>query len=169
MRLISKKLRLRSLENNIFALVDVEDFDRIIYQSWYLFDSHRVSYVRGRDGILLHRFVLDVSQDVEVDHVNHNGLDNRKSNLRVCTSRQNSMNCRGKRKWVGRASKYKGVCLHSCGLWQAEIRIYGKKQYIGLFTSEVHAARAYDYMATEFFGSFACLNFPVEAINEINF
>ncbi len=87
-----------------------------------------------------------------VDHKNRNKLDNRRSNLRVATPRENASN-RGPR---AHTSRFKGVTWHRCGRWQ--VVCAGK--YVGLFVDESSAAAAYDRAAHERYGSFAYLNFP---------
>ena len=94
-----------------------------------------------------------------VDHINRNKLDNQVCNLRYATASQNMMN---KTKQIGRktSSQYKGVTLEKkSGKWIAQIRIGGKRNYLGIFTSEEEAAMAYDLKAEEAHGEFAVLNF----------
>jgi hypothetical protein len=101
------------------------------------------------------------------DHVNHNGLDNRKANLRPATHTQNVWH---RRKFNGRTSggfklasrsKYKGVdWAHSMNRWRARILVNGKRIYLGSFNSELEAAKAYDLAAKKHHGQFATLNFP---------
>jgi hypothetical protein len=95
---------------------------------------------------------------MDVDHINGNGLDNRRCNLRPATRSQNNMN-RAKRRGV---SKFKGVSPKR-GKWRAYLKT-GKKQHnLGVFESEYDAARAYDVKAKEMFGEFARVNFPENA------
>ena len=129
--------------------------------------SGRVSVSFGTSGLIyvktkgdrVHRKILGLfpNDGLEVDHINHNGLDNRRCNLRVCTRQQNQMN---KRAMKG-SSKFKGVFWHShAKKWGACITLQGRNKYIGVFISEIDAARAYDRYAAEHFGEFAYLNFP---------
>lgn len=93
----------------------------------------------------------------EVDHWNGDGLDNTRKNLRDVTHQQNTVNrpsCRGS------ASRYKGVFLHVSGKWKAEFNVDGHRHYLGLFTSEEDAARAYDAISVATHGSYARPNFP---------
>lgn len=91
-----------------------------------------------------------------VDHINHNGLDNRKSNLRVCTVQQNTQN---KNKDRGCTSSYKGVSKRSRGSrWVVMVR----NKHVGYFDTELLAAKAYDEEAKKQYGEYACLNFPNE-------
>jgi len=91
-----------------------------------------------------------------VDHINGNGLDNRRSNLRIATSQQNNRN----RKICNlNTSGFKGVRLDR-NKWRADIRIDGKRKNLGRFVNPEAAAAAYDEAARKYFGEFATLNFP---------
>lgn len=92
----------------------------------------------------------------EIDHINHNRLDNRKENLRECSSEENGRN---KSKRSGTYSKFLGV-TKSRKKWMAQIEKDGKSTYLGVFDSEYEAAKVYDKKAIEIFGEFASLNFP---------
>jgi hypothetical protein len=147
-----------------YAIVDVEDFESLNsvkwhavedYNTWYAFRSERIN---GRNSsIQMHRKVINPPDDKCVDHINHNGLDNRKANLRLVSREQNVWNTRKHRGKL--SSKYKGVSKRY-GKWRAYIGHKGKMQHIGYFDDELAAARAYDGKAKELFGEYACLNFP---------
>jgi hypothetical protein len=100
---------------------------------------------------------MNPPEGMVVDHINGNGLNNRRSNMRNCTRAQNSANRRPKR---GAASPYKGVFPRPDGKFEASICHDGRKQYLGRFENEIEAARAYDKKAKELHGEFAYLNFP---------
>lgn len=93
-----------------------------------------------------------------VDHINHNKLDNRRCNLRICTETQNNMNkCFDSRNTSG----YKGVSWHkSARKWFAYIRFNKQRLNIGFFDDPVEAAHAYDDAARIYHGEYAHLNFP---------
>jgi hypothetical protein len=121
-----------------------------------------------RETITMHQAVMGVANGVSIDHINHNGLDNRRCNLRIATATQNNQNKRRHRRKVEASSGFKGVkTVASSGKWQASIQLinpnYGNRSrgfLIGSFDDPVTAARAYDVAAVHFYGEFACLNFP---------
>ena len=148
-----------------WAIVDAEDYGRLRKYKWCAIYSGRSWYAKtfGMDGTVLsmHRMVVDAAKGLIVDHIDHNGLNNRRSNLRLCTRKQNNYNTRPRK---GCTSKYKGV---SFSKEKNRFRVfinYNKKQYyIGVFKDEIEAAKAYDKKARELFGEFAYLNFPQES------
>jgi hypothetical protein len=84
---------------------------------------------------------MNCPDGMHVDHINHNTLDNRKENLRICTNSENQMN---KGKYKNNKSGYKGVCLKkSTGKWSASIKINKKQKYLGCFDDPKDAYRAY--------------------------
>jgi len=96
--------------------------------------------------------------ELVVDHINGNGLDNRKANLRLATRRQNQFNRRQRCDAV--LSKYKGVTFRKkTNKWLVRIGYCGRRINLGLFDNETDAAKAYDEAAKELFGEFAALNF----------
>ena len=149
-----------------YAIVDPDDFEQLNKHKWYTVKSTNTFYaVRNKRGgkkyisIGMHRQILHPPDHLFVDHINHNGLDNRKANLRLATSAQNSYNRIHFRK--RKTSKYTGVS------WQKQRRkwivliYYNKKsKFIGLFKDEIQAAKAYDEAAKKYHGEFASLNFP---------
>lgn len=116
--------------------------------------------------IHFHREVLGISDNkVLIDHINHNGLDNRISNLRICNA---SQNCANTRKLGNKSSKYKGVSWHSKNkMWTARIR-NNKPLNIGSFDYEKKAAMAYDVFAIKAFGEFANTNFNKDFYKNFN-
>lgn len=148
------------------ALVDPEDYERVIAFKWHAarriststerwYAAHSTYTDKKRSAILLHRFLLSLQGKEDVDHRNGDGLDNRRENLRVCTRSQNNANARKHRG----SYRYKGVCLDvRDGRWQVEIRVEGQRIYVGRYPDEKDAARAYNDAAVRYFGEFARLN-----------
>ncbi len=139
---------------NIFALVDDEDFDKVSQFRWRL-EKGRYA-IGGVRSFRMHRMILSCDVGEEIDHINGNGLDNRKQNLRVVKHRQNSANRKAS---SSNLLGYKGVTKAGNG-WTARIRVNYKQIYIGYYNSTVAAAKAYDKAAKEHFGEYAKLNFP---------
>jgi len=112
--------------------------------------------------LLMHRVIMNVPNNMCIDHINHDTLDNRKENLRICTPVQNQQN---QIQQKNTTSKYKGVYLAKnryknkiYTYWQAQIVINKKHMYLGIFKTEIEAAMVYNKKAKELFGEFALLN-----------
>ena len=144
------------------AVVDDEDFSRLSITKWFAVDCAGSFYARTHIGggkqEYMHRIVMNAPRGMQVDHVNHDTLDNRKENLRLCTQSQNNANMRKPSgKW---SSRYKGVTWHSKRRkWCAHGRVNGRYTHLGLFVTEEDAARAYDANARKQYGDFALVNF----------
>jgi hypothetical protein len=154
-------MKLINLNKGFTAQVDDEDYEHINQFNWYVAYSGNVMYARREVRIdgkqkheWMHRTIIDTPANMETDHIDHNGLNNQKSNLRVSTRAQNCMN----RKTWGR-SKYVGVSYNR-GFIQAQININGDRINLGRFKTEELAAKKYDEMAKIHYGEFANLNFP---------
>jgi hypothetical protein len=151
------------------ALVDDADYELVMAHRWRVLEKIRLGrvpvgpYARsvvtlddGRQRTILMHVLITGSR--ETDHANHDGLDNRRENLRPTTRASNAANARPQ---IGRSSTYKGVHWHRTReLWRARITVNRRTRQLGEFRDEVEAARAYDAAAREAFGEFACLNFP---------
>ncbi len=141
--------------------VDDEAFDIVSQHKWYIIKGRHTFYGvsgQGEKRKDLHRYLMDcVKGDCEIiDHVDGNGLNCQFVNLRRCTVQQNNRNSRGT---VDSSSKYKGVHWHiRRQKWSASIRVNSKLKYLGLFTSEMEGALAYNAACREYFGDFAKLN-----------
>ncbi len=155
------------------ALVDDEDFEELSKFKWFAYWSEpsRTYYAvrntpRGSGlttQIRMHRQITGVGRGrPQIDHANHNGLDNRRQNLRVCSQTQNNHNLRKVRRRC--TNRYKGVTLYAkTGRWQAKIREpradgNSRCKHLGYFATENEAARAYNLAARALFGEFALLN-----------
>ena len=166
------KYRLIQLTQGEYAIVDPEDYGRLVRLRWRATKSRNTCYairsitVSGKRSFeMMHRVIMKeelakiprhLRKDTLIDHINHDGIDNRKANLRLATRAQNSRN----RRPVGRgSSQYKGVrCRESDGVFIAEIRAGRKRIYLGCYKSEIEAAKAYDAAAQKYHGEFASTN-----------
>ncbi len=146
------------------AIIDDEDYVLVSRHKWHAhgevdrFYAKTNIYYRDRKKELLgmHRLILGAKDDEHVDHINNNGLDNRKCNLRICTNQQNHFNMKPQEDC---ASQYKGVCwCKRRKRWYARIKLNYKNKWLGYFDNEADAAKAYNHAATEYFGEFKRLN-----------
>ena len=153
------------------ALVDSEDFEVISGFNWrpLVLDGGLV-YIRAcrrRMHLYMHRLIIGAAPGEEVDHKNGNGLDNRKDNLRIATHSQNLGNVGKLRVKRTPSSQYRGVCWDkSKSAWAVFIAADGRyagggsrSKFVGRYSDEVEAARAYDAAAVTRWGEFARLNF----------
>lgn len=146
------------------VLIDCADVDLVKGYRWGLRrDSHTgyaVSQAKGSDPLIkMHRLIMGLRDSkILVDHTNHNGLDNRRVNLRIATRSGNAHNSRPT---TGESSQYKGVSWHAkASKWVAYAASGYENHYLGIFKDEVDAAMEYDRVAVKLHGEFACLNFP---------
>ena len=175
----AKQLIIESKHGTLTVLYDAEDHDKVSAHRWCVRKvSTGAFYVtthvphpdggwycspnghkqRRQAGLQIHRLIMDAPKGMCVDHINGNPLDNRKSNLRICTNAENQRN-RGANK--NNKSGYKGVYWTKPNKrWLSQIRHNGKQVYIGHYKNKEEAARAYDKKAKELHGEFAYLNFP---------
>lgn len=148
------------------AVVDDEDFELLNQYKWRTdkgsktFYGIRTFWDRKKKryySVMLHREIMRTPKGIEVDHINGNGLDDRKQNMRNCTRAEQSWN---RPPNTNSASKYKGVCWDkNRKKWTARIGLNRTLMFIGRYDFETSAARAYDKKARELFGEFAWLNF----------
>lgn len=139
--------------------VDEQDFEKVSKTRWHLHYGpfSKKVYARGRvngKNMRMHRLIMDAPANMDIDHINGNGLDNRRSNLRLCTETQNRANTGPQR---NNTSGFKGVYKVKTG-WRAAIKIKGKMTGIGTFKTKEEAATAYDEVARKLHGDFAKLN-----------
>lgn len=153
------------LVNGGVALIDDEDYAIIKDHDWRCKPHGHTKYAyatrKRYSGLAMHRLILGLTDSkMYTDHRNHNGLDNRRSNLRIATLSQNHHNILFNK---SNTSGYKGVCWDKTrNLWRAYIGFNGNKGItIGRFGSAIEAAKAYDAKAIELYGEFACPNFPI--------
>lgn len=146
------------------TLVDDEDFEYLNQWKWHAMADDYTFYVGRKEGwpiqktIRMHRVITNAPGGMFVDHINGNGLDNRRSNLRLCTVAENNRNIKGNHR---NTTGYKGVTWHKRDhVFIAQIRVNGKLFQVGRFSNALEAAKAYDKVAKEYHGDFASLNFP---------
>jgi hypothetical protein len=126
--------------------------------TWYAVRASRVGGKKTK--VRMHRIILEADASLQVDHRNGDGLDNRRSNLRISTPSQNQQH-RIRPTRPQKSSQWKGVYWCSqWKRWRARILVAGERLHLGTYRVEVDAARAYDRAALEHFGAFAAPNFP---------
>ena len=149
-------IRYIALTKGRFAIVDAADFEWLNRYKWQAAYNGTKFYAttKNRRGgnIWMHRMIMKAPKGMVVDHINGNGLDNRRCNLRICTPQQNSCN---RRKHADGKSRFIGVSP-----WHHKWQVSVGHQYVGLFEDEVEAAKARDRKAIEMYGEHARLNFP---------
>mgnify|MGYP001606453598 CR=1 FL=1 len=161
--LLLKEYKEIPLTQGKVALVDAEDYEYLNQFKWH---AHKYKngggyYVargikKNEKKVFMHQEVLKPPKGMYPDHINRDGLDNRRWNLRICTTSQNGIN-KGKQK--NNTSGYKGVCWHKRDeKWQARIKVDKKPMYLGYFNTKEEAALAYNEAAKQYFGEFAKLN-----------
>lgn len=139
------KLLLRTPNKSVF--IDPEDFERLSKFKWYY-----VGYKKGgRDNgyawtkinkrtVRMHRLIINCPENLEVDHINRNGLDNRKKNLRIVTHRGNMFNLSLAK---NNKSGVRGVHLYKkTGKWTAQLQIDRKGYHLGFFDKKIDAIEA---------------------------
>lgn len=139
------------------ALIDLDDVDKVKNIKWHRSDLQRSTYYcisNNSEWRRIHRLIMGVTdKDIVVDHINHNGLDNRKSNLRICTSGQNTCNCLTSK---NNKSGHKGVYWSKeRKKWCAQISINNKTKGLGRYDTIEEAIEAREKAAKEYYGEFA--------------
>lgn len=157
-------MRKIKLTQGYYSIISDIDFELISKYKWYVRIAKNTCYAVtniNKVTVQMHRFIMKPSKKFMIDHINGNGLDNRRINLRICTRSQNLMNSNKPKN--AKTSKYKGVSLNKQSknhkkIWRSEIRLNKKGILIGYFKTEIEAAKAYNKKAKELFGQFAKLN-----------
>lgn len=155
------------LTRGYVAIVDDEDYEAVANYKWYalvstrkdssvLVYAARSATINGhRRTLLMHKMLFETSPGQEIDHIDCNGTNNTRANLRICTKAQNQYNQQQRKG----SSKYKGVYWNKPRKkWQAYIHIDGIAHFLGRFESEDDAANAYNVAASQNFGNFARIN-----------
>jgi len=147
------------------AYVDNEDYEKLLKFKWRLSKECNTCYAvcnystgDGKQHTLrMHREIMKHPKGFEIDHINHNGLDNRKKNLRICTRSQNARNRRGINK--NNESGLLGVSWDSShNKWKAQIQINNKRTHLGYFDNKEDASKIFNKKSKEIYGDFATLN-----------
>lgn len=152
------------LTRGLYAVIDDDDADRVSQHRWHAEKVKQASdkfYARcsfwenGKCApVRLHRFIARADRGMVVDHINGDGLDNRKGNLRVCTQSKNLMNRNVKQRQ--NTSGHPGVSWHkSTGKWRADIMVDGSPIWLGTFKEKQLAIEARKTAEHKYFGEYA--------------
>ncbi len=145
-----------------YALIDEADFGLVSDKKWCADkantgDNYYATTSMGRKHIRMHRLIMDAKKGEHTDHINGDTLDNRRSNLRICTHAEN---CRNQHVRNRGTSQYKGVSWsEDRRKWLVQIKVNYKTIPLGRFRNEIYAAGVYDKAAVKYFGEYANLNF----------
>lgn len=153
------------LKTGQICLVDDVDYPLLNKYTWYYQrNSNGNEYVGtmiNNKKVYIHRLIMDARRGKVVDHINNNGLDNRRSNLRLCNQSSNLANSKARKG----SSRFKGVSRFR-GRWRAYIMLNNKQKSLGVYDYEIDAAKAYNKAARELFGEYSKLN-NIEEIKKI--
>lgn len=138
------------------AIVDIADYDFLMQWKWHAYTKPKTKSAYAvrttkksgkKETIWMHRLINSTPSGLFTVHINGNGLDNRRVNLRTATHQENMVNCA---RWKSGSSKYRGVSWHvSNKRWVAQITVNYKNIYIGAFATELEAKEAYDTFRKE--------------------
>ncbi len=146
-----------------FAIVDDDVYEWASKHKWFTQRSGRRFYACRRVGkqnaqtqLFLHREILNAPKGIMVDHINGDGLDCTRGNMRLASNAENQHNTP---KRVNNTSGYKGVSFHRPnGKWRASLQLHGKQIHVGYFSAIEDAVIAYDQAALRYHGEFATTN-----------
>lgn len=155
------------LSKGHYTQVDDEDYDELNKYKWYCNVQKSGKYIyaarrtfKASFHISMHKQIMGTNKNELIDHIDHDGLNNQKKNLRVCTKKDN---VRSSRLASSNTSGYKGACWHKgANKWMASICVNQRHIYLGLYSDKIEAAKVYDEAAIKYFGEFAYTNFNYE-------
>lgn len=162
-RIFGEVMKEIPLSQGYVALVDDADYERVSQYKWTasprkhgaVYANRRTSRATGEKCVYLHRFIMDAPDSKWVDHIDGNGLNCQRSNLRLATPSENGCN-RGLQ--PNNRSGYKGVSWYTAyGKWQAMIKVHRKVKHLGYFATKEEAIAAYAAAAPMMHGEFARL------------
>ena len=159
------KARRIPLTKGRVALVSQADYEDLSQWKWHArecgrgrhwYAARKITVGGKMRTVYMHRYLMHPPKGLQIDHINDNGLDNTRSNLRICTSAQNSARMRKRRRGKVR---FRGVSHSPPNSFRARIQVSNEEVHIGCFSTAEAAAKAYDKAAIGFFGEYARLNF----------
>jgi len=161
---MSDDINFITISNNKKVIIDSDDFSKVSQHKWYNQNGVNTSYAyrqlrlggNKRKNIPMHSFILNTTK--QVDHINGNGLDNRKENLRTVTTQENCMNIPPKHK--NKTSIYKGVFKTKSGKYEVQFKKDRKSNSLGRLKDEELAAKCYDAVVKYYYNDIPYLNFP---------
>lgn len=162
---MSKRIK---LTQGKYTTVDDEDYELLINSNfkWYCTYSHGHHYAFGQHAgtyIMLPRFLLNPKKGEQIDHIDRNGLNNKRDNLRIVSNRENQLN---KKKPAHNTSGYKGVWwAKDRNKFRAEFYYKGQRYSLGSFDDPREAARAYDKKALEIVPEYVLTNKMLGLLN----
>jgi hypothetical protein len=160
-RTMLSTIELVNLSKGKFAIIDIEESDLVNQYKWCINDKQNNNYAIAtkvidniRHSKRMHRVIMRVTDpSIIIDHINHNGLDNRRCNLRITTHQKVTVQSQVSN---NKNTKHKGISFHKpSNKWRARISINGKTTYLGYYINEIEAAYAYEKKAIELYGEFA--------------
>jgi hypothetical protein len=148
------------LSQGMRVMVDNEDYKELNKYNWYAVKGLNTFYARrslptatgGKGSVRMHRIIMQTPEDMDTDHIDGNGLNNQKENLRLCTRSENLMNQRRNR---NNTSGYKGVNWNKRDKkWMSQIKVEGKQIHLGYFSGKEEAYKAYCEASKKYHGEF---------------
>lgn len=142
------------------VIIDLDDVDVLSESKWCVnkyktkSSNYYAIYAIGRKGIMMHRFITNAPKGFVVDHINHNTLDNRKSNLRVCTHLENRKN---NKEYENNTSGHVGVCWYyyrGVNKWKSHIKVDSTLIHLGYYDTYEDACKARKEAEEKYFGEF---------------